>query len=245
MTRQPTKAPAKPGDDWSAPTLFYVSERVRRLYGMSTLREPLTVRGVLSVAVRFGNRGKASALGEAVFQKLLRIAVEGPSLPGDEDLAAPSEELLAQLRLHLAGLTWRQSLERAASGITLAHHAFIEEQIAFIGVVMMLLMDESNRALIGRCRYCGKFFLVPRQSAGRPADRYCNERHRTKQNDRESAQRQLLSRARRRLEKRYGREASRDAVQRAARQHPEIRAAAVLAERALAVLQNARSRLET
>jgi hypothetical protein len=242
----------QPGDDWTGGTLFTLTDEAQRLYGMDPKRYgPPSARGVLAFVVDVANGRKLPAGSEQLWPEpkeslrtLLRSATAAddqtlPRLPDDPDLIAPSEEFLSEVRSRLGWITWRQSLEHTPTGFALRHHAFIQNHLGFLGVVSLLLLDKRARDLIGRCRYarCGKFFIPPDQPVGRPVERYCSAKHRKAQNDLEAGQRQLVARARRKLEQRYGHAESREAVKRAMAAHPGERRAEQLAEYARALLQ--------
>jgi len=124
------------------------------------------------------------------------------------------------------------------SGALYAHMILISPG-ALWAFIALLLLDESRG--LGKdlrpCETCAKLFLVkPTAGRGRPQKRFCHKRCARAQHDAGSAERRRRARARRQLERKFGRVRSRVAVAQAARAHPEARKTKVLAGYAKEIL---------
>jgi hypothetical protein len=137
-------------------------------------------------------------IGREQLGALLRVAVHGPSQPGDLRLDDPSVEDIAALGARAAPqIHWMHALERAGW----RHHAYVLGFDGFFALIAGLLMNAEIRDEVAQCRYaeCAKFFRVEKAPQGRPQRLYCCEDHRTAANNEGSRDRQRARRQRARV----------------------------------------------
>jgi predicted RNA-binding Zn ribbon-like protein len=201
-----------------------------RAYGPLVGHDLADPRGLLGYAIRFVNgkewnpdeqRPIGRPLGRERLRELLDAAIRRPG-----EFAEPSDQFLEELRQKMAAITWFARLERTTGGASICHHAMLHDANHFYAVVAVVLLDSAARDALGQCQYepCGEFFLVESRSQheGRPQRRYCGPQHAEDAHAAAAAARQLQVRARKRLEKRFGREVSRRAVRLAYEHNPEV-----------------------
>jgi hypothetical protein len=137
--------------------------------------------------------------GREALRQILRVAVHGPSAPGEPDLRNPSDEFIIDIRHRAAkGIAWKHRLERTPTGAQWRHHAFIQDADAFYALLATLLMSEEHRREFGQCKHCDRFFLVQKreQHDGRPERLYCCKEHRSATHAKGGAARQRDRRTR-------------------------------------------------
>jgi hypothetical protein len=112
-------------------------------------------------------------------------------------------------------------------------HVHIDDMDSFCALLALLLANPEGRAMIGQCKQCQRFFFVPRKRDGQRD--YCSSDCRGARHD--GADRKRKQRAVGVLEKKkYDRDQSDEAVERAIKQYPEEKSFRQLAEYAQAII---------
>ena len=199
----------------SSGVLYHLPNSVTEAYGAPTGFNLSTPTGLLGYVIRFVNgprrriraddlhAGPATLpIGREQLGALLHSAVHGPAHPGDIDPADPSDADLRAISTRAENqIRWMHALDRAPAGAVWQHHAYVLGFDGFFALVAGLLMDSRVRAEVAQCRHapCGRYFLVPDRSMGRPQRLYCCTAHRIAVNDAGARDRQRARRQRARV----------------------------------------------